>query len=151
MATFSGYCEKEQVRARLKKITQSVRGGADIEEAIERADSVIDGTLYGTFVIPFSYAPDAPKLIEKISLALACAYVLQEVYEEEEEEEAKLANRLEKWGEKQLEKIQKGELKVKGATAVTKTASIAVTREAIVSTDNDWEDEKQSKFHIDKI
>lgn len=107
------YSTVASVRARMPLITTEVQSDALITDYIAQADAEIDARLRASYAVPF---PSPDSLVRYISLELACAQTLENVYGSSVPEGAEVPARMRERARALLDGILAGSILLGGVT-----------------------------------
>lgn len=102
------YCDIEDVKKESGMDGNKEIADRDVQDFIDTAQSIVNGSLYGKYALPFDDQPNTPQLIERITRGIASAYLLMQEYGPMNTGDAKDGDAKEKLMMKMLEKLQKG-------------------------------------------
>jgi len=107
------YSTVASVRARLPLITTEIQSDALITDYIAQADAEIDARLRSSYAVPF---PNPDSLVRYISLELACAETMENVYGSSVPEGAEVPARMRERAGALLDGILTGSILLGGVT-----------------------------------
>lgn len=107
------YSTVAAIRARLPLITSEVLSDVLITDFIAQADAEIDARLRASYAVPF---PSPDSLVRYISLELACAQTLENVYGSSVPEGAEVPARMRERARTLLDGIAAGSILLSGVT-----------------------------------
>jgi hypothetical protein len=107
------YSTVASVRARLPLITTEIQSDALLTDYIAQADAEIDARLRASYAVPF---PNPDSLVRYISLELACAQTLENVYGSSVPEGAEVPARMRERARALLDGILAGSILLGGVT-----------------------------------
>jgi hypothetical protein len=134
------YTTVASVRARLPLITTEVQSDALITDYIAQADAEVDARLRAVYAVPF---PNPDSLVRYISLELACATTLENVYGSSVPEGAEVPVRMQERAKTLLDGIAAGSILLAGVTQRS-TSGPAVHTEGLTR-----DAEGKSEFWVD--
>lgn len=108
------YCNRDDVRKRLRDFTTQVIEDNVIDPRIISAASVIDAKLAHYYAVPFSIP--RTDIIQACAIELAAGYVLEVVYRDMSDDQSKVAKELVDRGEMWLKEIRCFKMEVPNET-----------------------------------